>query len=313
VFRHQRRKVIGEETRFYLTDDRASFVDVPTAGISRANSADPYDKFLSAQLATMKAEIPDYAEIPHEAVVKRDLARRKPFQQSGKGYRDTLLWETILRHCISKKGFTAFVTQNTRDFASVENQLHKELIQDVHSAANGIAGKIVLTRDLLTFTDRYVVPYLADRKDFALLVQHNRVPGLDLNTECEHHLDSLAEAVNKSPFVMVDDASYEPEVDTIEIPADFKVKQASEVSQYVLLVAFEFVGFVSFTYFIPRIEFYTLPEERQSSIAILDPDWNESVMQVESSTLITFNCRLTFNTKTQTAESFEVESAESAV
>jgi len=43
VIRHQRRKVIGEETRFYLTDDRASFVDVPTADIDHLASDSPSD------------------------------------------------------------------------------------------------------------------------------------------------------------------------------------------------------------------------------------------------------------------------------
>ena len=56
-----------------------------------------YEQFLSEQLTKIGAVFPDYANIPHGDVVKRDLRRRKPFQQSGKGYRDTLLWETILR------------------------------------------------------------------------------------------------------------------------------------------------------------------------------------------------------------------------
>jgi hypothetical protein len=154
----------------------------------------------------------------YEAIVKRDLARRKPFQKSGKVYRDTLLWETIVRHGISKKGFTAFVTENTRDFGGVDNQLHNELLKDVHSAATGMTGKIVLSRDLLTFTDTYIVPHVTNRKDFALLVQHKKVRCLNLNAECEHHLGALMEALTKSPLTMVDDASYEPEVDTIRHP-----------------------------------------------------------------------------------------------
>ena len=77
--------------------------------ISKTDSADPYEKFLSAELAAMKAKVPDYANIPHADVVSRDLRRRKPFQQSGKGYRDALLWETIVRRYVAAKALTIFV------------------------------------------------------------------------------------------------------------------------------------------------------------------------------------------------------------
>ncbi len=65
---------------------------------------DPYHKFLASELGALNAKIPSYSEIPHEEIVKRDLQRRRPFQQSGKGYRDTLLWETMeSRKCIEKR------------------------------------------------------------------------------------------------------------------------------------------------------------------------------------------------------------------
>ena len=151
------------------------------------------------------------------------------------------------------------------------------MLQDVRSVAKGEERAVVLSKDLPAFTYivQTIVPYLTDRKDFALLVQHDKVPGLDLNDVCEHHIDTLVKAANESPSVMVGDISYEPEVDTIDIPEQFEVKQASEVSNHVLLVTFEFTAFVSYTFFIPRAELYLLSEEEQGSIGVLDPDWNE--------------------------------------
>jgi PIN domain len=276
--------------------------------ISRADSAEPYDKFLSTELTGMKAEIPDYADIPHINIVNRDLKRKKPFQQSGKGYRDTLLWETIVRHHVATDVLTAFVTQNSRDFSGKEGILHSELIRDV----NAIGGEVVLFRDLPAFTDAHIVPYLTERRDFALLVQHDKVPGLNLNDACERNMDNLVKAVDEESFLLVDDISYEPQVDNIDIPGAFEVNQASQVSKDVLLVAFQFEAFVTYTFFLPRNEFFLMSEEQQTSISILDAEWNEWVMQVESSTLLTFSCRLTFNTAGKEVESFEVDSIASA-
>lgn len=58
-------------------------------------------------------------------------------------------------------------------------------------------------------------------------------------------MDGLVASVNESPFLMVDETSYEPEVDTIDLSREFQVQQASEVSPHVLLVTFEFQAIVS--------------------------------------------------------------------
>jgi hypothetical protein len=58
-------------------------------------------------------------------------------------------------------------------------------------------------------------------------------------------MDGLVASVNEPPFLMVDETSYEPEVDTIDLSREFQVQQASEVLPHVLLVTFEFQAIVS--------------------------------------------------------------------
>jgi hypothetical protein len=215
-----------------------------------------YEKFLSSQLANLGAVIPDYGDIPHSDIVKRDLSRRRPFQQSGKGYRDTLLWETIVRGYILPDALTVIVTQNSRDFSGGVDTLHKDLLQDFRKAIN---THVVLSSSLLAFTDTYIVPHLTRRKEFGVLVQNNKVQGLDLEEVCERHMDALVTAVNEDGAVMPD-SSYDPEVDVIDLSNDFTVDGVSEVSGDVLLVEFGFGAFVSFTHFLPMSEYYTMSE-----------------------------------------------------
>ena len=55
------------------------------------------ERRLRELLETAEALVPAIPEVPHESVVARALARRRPFDNEGKdGYRDTLLWETVL-------------------------------------------------------------------------------------------------------------------------------------------------------------------------------------------------------------------------
>lgn len=300
------RKVLREAGR--LIRNLKGHPDLTNA-IFKKSRQDPYEKFLSSELASLNAKILDYSSIPQADVVGRDLKRRKPFQESGKGYRDTLIWETIVRNCIEKDTVTVFITQNIRDFYDSAGDLHNDLRSDV-IARTSDEGSLVLCRDLPTFTDSYVVPFLTKRKDFAVLVQHNKVPGINLESVCEQHVDTLIEALDNEPAVMTDDTSYEPSVDDIELPRDFEVVEASELSERLLLVVFRFHSAVHFAYFLPRSDYFAMTEEELRSIVVADPDWNEHVMQVETWISAMFSCRLTFNSEAREVESFEVEGVE---
>lgn len=296
-------KLLRTADRIFRQFERPGWAEM----ISKAVANDPYPAFLSAILSEMKAQIPDYKDISHEKIVARDLARKRPFQESGKGYRDTLLWETVVRQCIRKDELTVLVTDNFQDFYNPDGELHPNLRRDV--LARGYAfDSVALSRSLPVFTDTYIVPYLAERKDFATLVQHDKVPGLDLQEISERNMQILVEAVDDTPSVMIDDAGiYEPSVDVIEDISYFQVEQVSEIEKGILLVVYHFSATVSFTYFLPHSEYYSMPDEESAGIAILDHFWNEYVMRVEASTEIVVKCRLTFNSEKKEVQSFEVD------
>jgi len=56
-----------------------------------------YRQDLRATLTAARAEFLAYPSTSHEAVARRALQRRRPFDPEGKdGYRDTLVWESLL-------------------------------------------------------------------------------------------------------------------------------------------------------------------------------------------------------------------------
>ena len=58
-----------------------------------------YAKFFYAQIRRLNINIIPYPSTSHKDLVSRDLARKRPFQESGKGYRDALIWESLLTIC----------------------------------------------------------------------------------------------------------------------------------------------------------------------------------------------------------------------
>lgn len=88
-----------------------------------------YPDQLSNRLKETGIKLLPYPSTAHQQVVKRALARRLPFRDHEKGYRDTLIWETV-KSLAREKGFTVvFVSQNTSDFAK-NGALHPDLRMD---------------------------------------------------------------------------------------------------------------------------------------------------------------------------------------
>lgn len=75
--------------------------------------------------------------ISHDEVIARDLARRKPFTSEGKGYRDTLIWESILILCKRAKDpidkpIAVLINKNFKDFCEDDTyKLHPDLKNDL--------------------------------------------------------------------------------------------------------------------------------------------------------------------------------------
>lgn len=71
-----------------------------------------------------------YPSISHKELAKRALRRRRPFRENEVGYRDSLLWLSILEHLAQQREPIAFTTNNTRDFGG-SGDLHEQLREDL--------------------------------------------------------------------------------------------------------------------------------------------------------------------------------------
>lgn len=67
--------------------------------------------------------------VSHGEMARRDLARLQPFKANGSGYRDALIWESVLEFGESSR--VALLTQNTNDFGRPE-KLPDGLSADLH-------------------------------------------------------------------------------------------------------------------------------------------------------------------------------------
>jgi hypothetical protein len=99
------------------------FADMPDLN-STASQADAlatsYRSQLEERLRSVGALVLSLPKVSHSDILDRDLEVRKPFRQNGKGYRDALIWETILEfsEACNEASIIYFVTENTTDFCA---------------------------------------------------------------------------------------------------------------------------------------------------------------------------------------------------
>lgn len=108
--------------------------EMPKSITSKALIEDQLQKFrvqYEAELQSKNIKILPYPNVAHKSIVAKELDRKKPFKDSQKGYRDSLIWETVKSELIPVKDLfdecqILLLTRNTKDFAD-KNGLHQDL------------------------------------------------------------------------------------------------------------------------------------------------------------------------------------------
>jgi hypothetical protein len=280
----------------------ANLLDVESeVSLHQPESNKSYDTFFDDKLKALQATIPDYSDIRHETIVKRAIAKKKPFRSDDRGYRDALIWEAVLTVCSSKET-TAFISNDTEAFWK-DDDLHPDLKDDL-STKQIPSDRFRVFKSLLAFTDECVLPLLTQERDYLTLIKSGNFEGLDISEEIELNNDAISEAVNNRPKLMRDDAEYsEPTVTGVYEARDINVHEASEASEQILIVSLNFSVEVIYSFFLNHADTVSLEEDEH----VVDWEWNEHTARVETTRPFRVSALIAFNLEDRDVESFEVE------
>lgn len=242
--------------------------------------AEEYAGNFKKQLRELGIKIIPYPSIPHQELVKRDLARKKPFQETGKGYRDALIWESVKSICEKSLSLfeipkIIFVNKNHKDFCE-EGLLHPDLKEDLVN--NGINEDYIrVIEDIDIFIKEYIKPKQKILKNIldALNIdkQYNEI---DLNIEIENRTTEFLLHrefdYEESPFRQ----EFEnPSVVSVDEPS-FTVTEVRQISEEEILVEVEIDVDCEFDFFIFKSDAMCMDEDELPYI--WNNDWNKHYM-----------------------------------
>jgi len=250
---------------------------------------DKFSKHFKKQIIELGIEIIPYPSISHKELVKRDLSRKRPFQESGKGYRDALIWESIKNICEESYESLSipeiiFINKNSRDFCEKEYTLHSDLAEDLkNNDINENAVKII--EDI----DKFIVEHIKLKQKIRTdiiekLNKDKQYNDIYLNVEIENRLEK---------FLLYREFDYEdnpfrqefenPSITGINEPI-FEVKEVRQISDKETLIEIDAEVECEFYFYIFKGDFWAMDDEDMPYI--WDNDWNKHYMAASESTMI---------------------------
>lgn len=165
----------------------------PSVSFESANAeACKYKEYLLKTFGTVKATILPYPDTSHEVIAQRAIEHRKPFKENGAGYRDTLIWESILSLFNDDSSPVGFVTNNSKDFGGGPN-VHRDLLQDLdHLEIKHENVKIF--KSLEDLNQELIIPNLEHLEELIKKFSNNEVPEFSLHSWVENDLWDILES-----------------------------------------------------------------------------------------------------------------------
>lgn len=113
-----------------------------------------YRRYFKERINYISGSIAPYPNTPHKEIATRAMHKRKPFNSSGKGYRDTLIWETVKEVVGKEDQAVKFITQNSRDFGEAQI-LFSDLADEIIDSK-----QVQLFNSLHSFNQENIIPHL---------------------------------------------------------------------------------------------------------------------------------------------------------
>jgi len=122
----------------------------PVHDLDSAQAAKHYAEEMRKRLEAAGAIVLATPKIFHDEVVERAIHRRKPFDNTGRGYKDALIWYSAMELIDTLDGGDVVqficVTDNTADFGDENGDLHPDLRDEVIARRGDIEFSACLTR-----------------------------------------------------------------------------------------------------------------------------------------------------------------------
>ncbi len=267
-------------------------IESPFTNATIEELVEAYRDMLLSRFEEVRTTIMDYPDVPHEAVVQRALNRRKPFAPSGRGYRDTLIWETVVDLAERPGEPIAFISED-KDFLHGEGNLHPDLVADMEE--RGLQpDRIVPFASLEGFVHEHIKPTMEALEHILRQLAEGRYPELDLAEEIAIRLPDIIGHREWEPDELGFPWEFEsPTVSSVQDVQNIHVLDVRELFSGEFLIRAEADADCEFDVFVYKPDYFAMSDEEAPYIC--DRDWNRHYFRASASTWVHIEVEMTFD------------------
>jgi hypothetical protein len=241
-----------------------------------------------------------YPEVSPKALVEASYSGRKPFKESGEGFKDFLVFESLRFVAAQQNGEGWFVTGNCKDFCGADGQLHSDLQSALPKTA-----KVTVFNTIHDFNTHVLSRHLEGLEDIAARIRSGEFDGFNLARVLTDLF--IAELCHKyHPIENTGTPLDEPTAVGVGAPETDELTVSRLEEDQLLL---ELTGKIELTIsgFIAKSDLYALSEAEYESVYIDDPDWNDWVVSASTTKGFQFSMTVIFDETKEQPESVSIE------
>lgn len=264
-----------------------------------------YEDFLTNLLFSHDAYPPeDYPNVEHKIIVARALSRKKPFKPDGReGYRDYLVWRTVLEIVKCHAAPIHFVSENPKDFADENDKrkLHSDLLEEMKQLQID-STKLTYWSSLKDFIDEVVKPELQKAEDEEKLKQ-SLLENAQLSDAVSAYLDEHLKGFDVRGYdIFVPGAG--PLIDTFEDQGDTEITDISKVDQDKLLITMRCKYYCVVGSKLSKADAASFPKEYLENSSIVEAD--DKTLNVYTEVLTDVLLEIIYDMEKGTADAIEI-------
>lgn len=242
-------------------------------------------------------EVVAIPSVPHESLVIKATSRKKPFKESGEGYGDALIWETVLN--LARDAEVAFVSRNFSDFAQRGSpvMLADELKEEVARAG----GHTVTLYENLKSLVEQLIPVAEDpleelrerlRTGSKFRDQMADLVSLAIEPFSPFGVGKVEEREEAEIELKAESDAY---ISWINAVTDIDVEDGRLLNEISLLFTVSATADVQIQFHVHKAEAYDLAD--RAGVEVLDWDWNEHYVLAEAERELLVTCEGTYDTR----------------
>jgi rRNA-processing protein FCF1 len=275
-------------------------MDLNALTVPVAEALASYDDWLDELLDKHGVVVQPYPNISAEELVRQSYVSKKPFNDSGEGHKDYIVWKSIIEH-IEGAGSSppnVYLTNNTNDFCDVDKDGKHTIHLDLAEQFANAALKPVVYTSIKSAFETELSPHLEGMKpedipDLGPDGINSKVGQLlldDLPARSAYGLEGVPFS-NEISISSVGSHS----IDTVSL----KKVDKEVIISVVGTVEVEVAGFIE------KSDYYS-SEDDGSNIYVIDGNWNDHVMMVSSAVETSFELTIFYETESGEVTGHEI-------